>query len=129
MPFKHRHTRTFSSPTAASIQNTIEVENAAEIAIDETVPDGTTDLNVPCAFDSDRIKAFYCLSTKDLTIETVGGSPSANIAVEANRGFSWIDGDPGDPPFPSDVTALLISTPSGGDDAVVKIRILHDPTA
>lgn len=129
MSFKHTHVRTWQSPTGKAVVNAVELEDESEVNIDiASLANGATDVEIPVAFDSSRVKAVYILSTKDITIESNdGSSPDDTLTPKANKAISWVTGDPGTPPFSADVTKLFLSNASGAA-AAVKIRILHDAT-
>ena len=128
MSFTHVITRQWSSPNGTTLTNRISQTDGGEINEDFTLAYAAADVAIPVAFDSARVKSVFLLSTNDATLKTNNpSSPSDTITLSGGKAFTWVDGDPGTPPFGTDVTAFYASN-DGSGTATVQIRILHDPT-
>jgi len=117
------------SSSGINASSVVSKSAGANIPIDEAVAAAQTDLLFNIAFDKDRLKMVYLLSTEDLTIETNSGSAADDtISLVANEPLIWYDGQSGATnPFSSaDVTAWYLTNT---DALTLTGFILHDPTA
>ena len=130
MSFIHTYTLTYSAdgstPFIAAVSNTSGAENN----ISETVAGATTDGLVAYAADLSQMKScVICCKTRDMTVKTnSSGAPDKTISLKAGVPVVWDSNNGQANPFGTvDVTALYV-TLAAGDDAVLDIRNLIDPT-
>ena len=122
--------RTIVSGIGADVDSVVPVSGSGGIVIDETIANPSTDQQLDCAFDLQRLVAFFMVSTKALTIHTnapAGSSPQETITLAANQGFLYVPGAGLPSPFADDVTKLYVTNASGAA-ARLQIRVLLDVT-
>ena len=112
------------------LSRTVTVSNEMSTAIDRSVADSTTDLEVALEIDVSLLKALWIESDQVVTIETNSGSaPDHAFVMVANQPLVWQAADYHANPFDTtDITSIFITNASGAT-ANVKIRVLADATA
>lgn len=128
MAFTHTQTLTLQTPEGTLSQAVTSTGSRLQ-ALDDTIPDSTTDQLVNLTFTLSALKSFYFLSDKALTLETnatdhTGGD---SIAIQANVPLVWQSGGYYSNPFSQNVTKFYLTNTSGGT-ATYSIRVLEDGT-
>lgn len=115
---------------AGGVTKTITQQQSAAslVSVEESVPDSSTDLQIALALDVSACKSFLMVSTVDMLIETNSGSaPDDTINLVADKPYIWTVDSYDAFQFTTDITALF-ATQSTGDDGVLTIEALFDPT-
>lgn len=95
---------------------------------EEAVADAQTDYEITTTIDVSAVKAFYLVSTQNVTFETNNGStPTNTISLLANQPYEYITGDYNSFLLTGDVTSVFITNASGSQ-ALVSMYVLVDPT-
>lgn len=94
-----------------------------------SIPDSTTDQQVPVTIDADQLQVLYMVSDEDVTVEANDGStPDFTISLVADRELLWRASDSYfSNPVTDDVTDLYITNTSGST-AAIEIWIGADTT-
>lgn len=113
---------------AVSISKT----SGAEININETIPQSSSDLEIPAlTVDVSALKSLYIKANGALTLKTNSSStPQETIVLVANSPIVWNDDLPTgirDAIFSGDVTTLFV-TEGGTADVELIIKTLQDAT-
>jgi len=98
--------------------------------INETIPGGSTHLQLAIAFTLAKLKFFEIgCETRPVTIKTnSSGSPQETFTLAAGEFVVWDSEDPtAAAPFAGNVTTIYV-TLAAGDDAVLEGVLLVDPT-
>jgi hypothetical protein len=108
-----------------SLSGNVTITAGAAVSIEETIAaDG--DVTIAQTIDVSALRAIFMVCTKPLSVEFVG--PNFEVALETNVPFCWFIGNGIDNPFgATDVTSIHVLEESG-DESVLQIEILHDPT-
>ena len=81
------------------------------------------------ALDVSAVKLFVMQSDQDCTVKTnSSGAPANTITLEAGIPYDWHEDEPDAFQLDTDVTALYVTDDSGGNDAMLEIRSITDPT-
>jgi hypothetical protein len=127
MAFSHTITYSWGNGNA-SLQQSQSKSAGAELNIEESIPNASTDLQVACAFDVSKVESIMILSDQNVTLETnSGGSPANTINLLANVPYVWQKATYLANLFTTNVTSWFL-TNSSGANATLKARILTDPT-
>lgn len=111
-----------------STQDVNTLSAGQRIAIDESIPDSSSDLLVALAIDVSQVKGVYILSDQDITLETNdGSSPDNTLALKAGIPYVWYTNKYDALKFTSDITALYVTNASG-EAARLIAEFLVDPT-
>lgn len=106
---------------------TVTVSSAGTlIAIDETIPPSSTNLQVALAFAYAKVKGYFMVAPAAMTLEfnnSTTGVPT--VALAANVPQVWYDGNAHTSLFTEDVTTMYITSTAGG---LLRMRFLIDPT-
>jgi len=130
-------THTFSrgwNNGGTAISKSVEVQSGAEINLDETIAEATTDQLIAFVLDVSQIKGLYIISDRALLIQTNDGAAPANtITLAANVPFMWVNGDAAirdtaGAVITTDVTELYVTNTDPDNAATLRIRTLYDPT-
>lgn len=121
-----RETYSNGDSTVEKIQT--KTATAAQSIEDESIGDGETDFAVAFTLDVSACKAFFMVSTQDVTIETNdGATPIDTISLVANVPYLWIDGSYHAFLLTTDVTGLFVTNDSGAT-AKLTVYALADPS-
>jgi len=94
----------------------------------ETIPGASTNLAVACVIDVSELKGLYMKCARALTVKTNNsGTPDDTINLAAGEPLAWAVSNGVVCPLTVDVTALFV-TLAAGDDAVLEMEVLVDPT-
>lgn len=112
--------------------NTVTADNSysggAQVSLDESIPDSSTDLLVVVALDVSKIQSIYILSDQDMTLETNDGTtPADTINLLAGKPYIWHIGSYFTNLLATDVTAFYMTNASGSS-AQLKMEAVLDPT-
>ena len=92
------------------------------VAINETVVDGTNDLQFLLAIDISALKHFTMMATKTMTIDTnSSGTPQETFSLQPNVPVTWNEGDAAI--FAGDISALFATNTVDGADGTLKVII------
>jgi hypothetical protein len=109
-------------------QLTVSKTSGAETQISETIADGTTNGLVAFTLDVSKALAVYISASADMTLKTnSSGSPDQTFALAAGVPLVWCEDMPTANPLTTDITALY-ATNASGDDGVLTVAVLVDPT-
>jgi len=128
MPATHTVTFSWSNGTSQGLNGEITKSGGNEHNIvGESIPDGSTDLEVIWTCDVSALLLLYMLADQDLTIKTnSSGSPDATINLKKDEAETFFEGG-ANPLGSTDVTSIFVTNASG-TDATLDIRSLVDPT-
>lgn len=121
--------------TEAGIQVSaaFSIEGGGKLDLSETIPGGSSNLQLTAALDVSALKLLVLLCDRDITIETnSGGSPVNTFSLSAGVPFVWFAQqgalrDTGGTAVTTDITALF-ATLAAGDDATFQMQTLSDVT-
>lgn len=100
----------------------------ADVILDESVPDSSTDLLMNVAIDVSAVKAFMIVSDYAVLIETNSGSaPGNSLTLVANHPYMWDTDSEETFLLTVDVTKIYVTNASGSA-AALKIRCTYDAT-
>lgn len=110
------------------IQKLNTLTGSARLSVEESVADGQTNKQIVCAVDVSAVKAFYLVSSQDVTFETnSGSSPADTIALKAGVPYVWHPTSYHAFLLGTDVTSIFITNASGSA-ATVQMEVLTDAT-
>lgn len=129
MSFNHKISIAYQDGASAVTSELVSVVDEAEVAYEDTVVAGASDVEADISFPFAGVKACCLVSDKDVTVKTNSSStPGDTITLTANKPLIWYDGARGVNPFTADVTKLFFSN-AGGSIANVKVHVLLHVTA
>lgn len=106
----------------------IKTATASQSIEDEPIADSETDFAVAFTLDVTACKAFFMVSTQDVTIETNdGATPTDTISLVANVPYMWTDASYHAFLLTADVTGLFVTNASGAT-ANLTVFALSDPS-
>jgi hypothetical protein len=110
------------------LSQALALSGPSAIMLDEAIADGSTDLQVACAFALTGLQAFLLVSDQALTVKTNNsGAPQETLAIAAGKPLIYLPGTGAPALFAGAVTALFVTNASGAT-AALKVRVLHDST-
>lgn len=113
---------------AATVAKSTTINSTGVIAVDESIPDASTNLQIALAFDKDELDYFAMVSDKNITVKTNSSSSPANtFTLTAEVMSSWMPGMIFANPFSADVTTIFVTNASGSA-ARLQIRVMVDVT-
>ena len=98
-------------------------------SLSESIPDSSTDLQIPFSVDVSQVKSCWIQATGgNLTVKTNSSStPADTLALVDGVPQLWVEGDLATFFLTTDVTDLFV-TNSSGAASTLDIEILYDPT-
>ena len=109
---------------ATLLNNTVTHTVQTTVNMNETVVDGSTDLEFLLAIDVSSMKHFTLMADQALTVETNDGTtPQETFTLAANVPVIWNDGDTAI--LAGDITALY-ATNASGTDATLTVVVGSD---
>lgn len=105
------------------------IQAGEKITISETIPGGSNNIVVACAFDKDKVKGyqFHC-QDRDMTLKFNSSSvPAPQVNLKAGQMEAWHDELSTPSLFEANVTTLFVTLASGAD-ATLEGTIMVDPT-
>lgn len=129
MSFQHKISIAYTDGASAVSSEVVTVTDEAQVAYEDVVAAGASNVEADIAFNFGDIKACCLVSDKDVTIKTNSSSaPDDTISLTAGKALIWYEGARGTNPFTADVTKLFLSN-AGGVNANVKVHVLLHITA
>jgi hypothetical protein len=127
MAFTHSiNQRVISGGT--QISKTIEKSAGGKASLSETIPDSSTDLAVAFALDVSACRSFYMVADQVLLIEPNDGTtPDDPITLVAGQPYIFFTGGYDTFNFGTDIASLFVTNASG-EDALLEIEAIYDPT-
>lgn len=98
------------------------------VALDEAIPDDSSDLLVAFELDYSEIQLGFIRSDQDVIVKTnSSGAPDDTFALTANTPMLWFTGSPVGTQPTADITSLYV-TNSSGATANLEIQVITDVT-
>lgn len=122
-------TRTYNDG-ATTLTKSETVTSGGNLLVDESIPDGSTNLQIAFAFTKTKLQSIYILASGVLTLKTNStSSPGETIVLAANQPVQWsaLDAVLIPNPFSTNVTTLYVTNASGAA-ATLQIRGVVDLT-
>lgn len=122
-------TRTYNDG-ATTLTKSETVTSGGNLLVDESIPDGSTNLQIAFAFTKAKLQSIYILASGVLTLKTNStSSPGETIVLAANQPVQWsaLDAVFIPNPFSTNVTTLY-ATNSSGAAVTLQIRGVVDLT-
>jgi hypothetical protein len=121
-------TRSWANGDGGSVNSSKTYTASAQLSIDESVPDSSTDLQVACDVDISEIEALILHSDQALTVEANSGAGSGgSVTLSADVPYIWTTDSPESLVFTADLTDLYL-TNSSGSAARFRLECIYDPT-
>lgn len=123
----HTITKTIQTPEGQTSKSK-SYTGSSVVAVEESVSNGATDLQINIAIDVSAIKSVYIASDKAVTIETNSGSvPDDTLTLVADVPYEWQTDSYSACLLTVDVTKVYVTNSSGGT-ATLQIYCLQDAT-
>ena len=128
MPLSHVITRRIAA--SRTLEKVITKTGGATASLSESIPDSSTDLQIPFVIDVSEVESIYLVATGgDLLVETNdGSSPDDSLSLVDGVPQLWTSGDLATSFLTTDVTDLFVTNSSGGA-VTLDLELLYDPTA
>lgn len=106
-----------------------EYEGTVKLVIDaESIPNATTDFEIPFAIDVSAVQAFLIVASVDMTIETNDGTtPDNTLTLAAGVEYEWTVDSEAAFLLDTDVTSIFVTNASG-EAGTLTARVIVDPS-